>query len=88
MKKTKQEISDLVKEINSIKSDVGKIKFVIDHKDVFMFALDNDDTQILVISDWVNEDLEYEVDGLDWYIGNSDGVFNLLEAIGVEAEGV
>lgn len=91
-----QELKKLVNQINKLKKDEDRIKFVMEYKDVFMFLLDNDDTQIAIIDDHDNpnydEDGDYtsglEVNGLDDYLGDSDGVFNLLDVLGIRADGV
>jgi hypothetical protein len=61
-----------------------------------MFLLDNDDTQIVLIDDYDNpnedENGDYtsglEIDSLNDFFGWDDGIFTLLEVIGVRAEGV
>ena len=56
-------------------------QYVIDHKDDLKIILDNDNTIITLLGN-DSEDYASAPD----YLGNSDGIINLLDAIGIENE--
>lgn len=73
----------LSKEFDRLSTDPERWEFVLNHKDEgIILNLDNDSTFIVIkgLEDWYGD--------FDEYIGWSDGIFNLLEVIGIEAEGV
>ena len=76
----------LAKAFNSLKSDVDKWKWVIGHQHFGITVLcDNDDTCACFDEDHNDEPEVLQFNG---YIGWSDGVFDLLEAIGIKVESV
>lgn len=63
--------------------------FALEHKDRIKVNLDNDDTYITFLNEENFEDSDdMNILTFDNYIGNSAGVEDLLEAIGIKAEGV
>jgi len=87
-------------EFNKLKSDKDRFRFLLEHKGIFKLILDNDD-MFLRISDGVLESLDidwYSVEAdilsdsikgkFDTFLGWSDGVFILLDVVGIEAESV
>jgi hypothetical protein len=84
VKKTNKE---LYEEFNVLGSDVEKWKFVARYtKDRnIVVRLDNDDTYALMP---VDNGEDAHLLQFDFYIGNSDGVYDLLEANGIKSEGV
>lgn len=73
-------MSQHIKRLQKLKS-VKFWQYVIDHKDDLKVTLDNDDTIITLL----NDDSEDCVSA-PYYLGNSDGIMNLLDAIGIENE--
>jgi hypothetical protein len=61
--------------------------FAIKHKDIITVHLDNDDTYI-TFNQCKEDDDEQPILTFANYIGNSDGVEDLLFTIGINAEGV
>ncbi len=91
MKKAMQEsLQKKIDEFNSLENDVDCWKWIIANKDLgFTVFLDNDDTFISLDKekfDFIPENKRtLELSG---YIGRDHGVFDLLQAIGVNASGV
>lgn len=76
---------ELHKEFKKLKTDIKRWKWIIDNQDKdIIVQLDNDSTFAVFIND---EDGEF-VFHFDNYIGWSDGVFELLEAMKIKAESV
>lgn len=72
---------NLLDDFKRLKNDKERWEFVIENKEHIMVNLDNDDTFITIIG---YEDLEDCYADFDFYIGENDGVANLLDAIGVQ----
>ena len=73
-----------VKHFNGLKTDVEKWEFLVENKyRDFHLVLDNDATFGCFKED---HDREFVMD-FNYWIGSSIGTFDLLEAIGIEAEG-
>jgi hypothetical protein len=91
----KEHLEKLVAEFNNQRTDKGRYVFMLDHPGIFKLLLDNDDT-FAVISDGVSknfpvdsiEDINDKISEFNGYLGWSDGVISLLEAIGIECESV
>lgn len=80
--KTAEQYRILVDHINSL-DDCKIWEYIIEHKDKILVQLDNDDTFAYFV-----DDEDQNIIQLTWYIGNSNGIEILLDAIGVKAEGV
>lgn len=77
-------MSKLIKEFKSLRSDKQRWEWLIIHKDQGLrLELDNDDT-ILIDIEYTGEDACYA--SFESYIGCSEGVLNLLHAIGIDAD--
>jgi hypothetical protein len=80
---------ELYKEFEALDNDVDRWKWVIENKEFVTVKLDNDDTFVIFRDE---EDLDWDEEGhimdIMEYVGWSDGIFNLLRALGVAAEGV
>jgi hypothetical protein len=85
-----KDIRKIAKKLNSLKSDIEKIKFIAEHSDKLLLVLDNDETYTQWTDIAIPDGAEYEdmpcVAGLCEDIGNRQGVFNLLSIIGITAE--
>jgi hypothetical protein len=84
VRKTSKELSE---EFDALDGDVEKWKFISRYaKDRnIIVRLDNDDTYALMPADEGEDDHLLQ---FNYYIGNSSGVYDLLEAMGIKAEGV
>ena len=72
----------LFKQFNELKTDADRWQWVIDNQDKGVLVnLDNGDTYITIDGTPGHADFEH-------YLGWSEGVFDLLDAIGIRAEGV
>lgn len=84
----------LIKDYNDKKTDRERIQFIINHKPLFAFRLDNDSTHVelnyeIVKKHFSYDELEeFEMNKLDDWFGWSKGVFTLLKTLGIPAEGV
>jgi len=78
---------------NGLNTDEARWRYVLSHKNEISIRLDNDSTYAVFhseiipdgISDW--DDLP-ELNGFDGWIGNCPGVDDLMEVLGIEANGV
>lgn len=75
----------LFEEFNSLPNDAAKWKWIMKHQDkgITVFC-DNDDTYAQFAND---EDAEFLLE-FDQYIGWADGIFSLMDAVGIKAEAV
>jgi len=81
----KADYEKLTKEFNSIDNDVKKWQWIANHQHLgITVMLDNDDT--FAVFDDLNEDLNCLQ--FDSYIGNDEGVEELLSAFGIKYDGV
>lgn len=78
-------IDILATQLNNMDSDIQRWQYVFENSDKFIVKLDNDETYLHCVGDDRDEPAMIEI---DWYIGNSDGIQHLLDALGVESEGV
>ena len=95
-----QTLKNLIKEFNGLKSDADRFKFLLGHKGIFKLMLDNDDTFVKVSDKTLEslaidkysvlaDDLSDSITGIfHEYLGLSDGIFILLDVIGIKAESV
>ncbi len=74
----------LIERLENMDGDTDRWLFIIENPDLFVVLLDNDDTQIKCIGDDRDEPAYTQLD----YIGCSDGVYRLCEALQLNAEGV
>ena len=81
--------SELIKKFKALNNDKQRWIWLMAHKDKGLkLVLDNDDTVIVDTNfdpDEVDEDFVLHA-SFDSYIGYSEGVFNMLCVIGIEAE--
>ena len=96
----RKHLKKLISEFNELKTDDSKFRFLLEHKGIFKLNLDNDDTFVTVSDGILNvlgiEKYSVEEDDLNdlitnsfWtYLGWSEGVFILLDVVGIEAESV
>lgn len=92
---TYDQLKKIVDEFSGLKTDIEKYQYLLSFQDksIFTFHLDNDDTYI-VFSDkalvGIDEDQidNLQFPGFESWIGNGDGAFDLLTAIGFGAEGI
>ena len=77
-------MSKLIEEFNKLENDKVRWGFVLAHKSKLRLSLDNDDT--MVIDDNASEEDENNYGSFDNYVGWSDGVITLLNAIGLDAD--
>ena len=81
--------SKLIAIFTELRSDKLRWEWLIANKDKGLkLVLDNDDTMIVdtnIDPDEVDEDFVYHA-SFDYYIGYSVGVFNMLHAMGIDAE--
>ena len=81
----KTDYEKLTKEFNSIDNDIEKWQWIANHQHLgITVMLDNDDT--FAVFDDCNEDLECLQ--IEYYIGNSEGIEELLSAFGIKSDGV
>ena len=74
----------LMKKFKTLKTDKERWELLITNKESgLVVMLDNDDTFIVD-----NNDADADPITFDWYIGKAPGIPELLEAIGIESEGV
>ena len=83
----------LAKEFTLLKDDVERWKWIVKHQDVGITVYcDNGDTYAHFDEEYnkYEQDYNFEMQLLqfDWVIGWEEGVFNLLEAVGIKAESV
>lgn len=96
----KKYLEKLIDEWNKLRSDIERYNFLLEHKRVFKLNLDNDDT-FATISDETFKSIGVDIysgEADEWndklkgdfhdYIGWSDGIFVLLNVIGIIAESV
>lgn len=93
-------IKESLHAFKKLKKDKARFVYIIEHKDIFKLMLDNDCTQVglseksykILLKTMKEDDIDEMLDefdlGVDEYIGHSDGVFILLDVIGIECEGV
>tara|TARA_R110000772_G_scaffold260261_1_gene378179 strand:- start:359 stop:598 length:240 start_codon:yes stop_codon:yes gene_type:complete len=77
-------MSKLIEDFNKLENDKARWGFVLASKSKLRLSLDNDDT--MVIDDNASEDDENNYGSFDNYVGWSDGVITLLNAIGLDAD--
>lgn len=82
---TNQDIEKLQKKFNKLK-EVEKWEFVLKYKKEIRLLLDNDSTTFFFLQQENDNEIYYF--NFDQYIGWSEGVFDLLEVLGIDAEGV
>lgn len=73
----------LATRLNDMESDVDRWIFIKENPDLFTVHLDNDDTHVTCVGDDRDEPAVIDI---MWYIGWSDGIQHLMEAIGINAE--
>ncbi len=74
------------KEFNQLDSDVDKWQWISENQDLgITVMLDNDDT-FISFDDYIGDD-DVSMD-LEYYIGNSEGIEELLTAFGIKSSGV
>lgn len=73
----------LINRLKSMDSDLERWKYIADNADVFIVQLDNDQT--IVVCDGDDREEPAYVD-MDWFVGASDGVMNLLNTFEINAE--
>jgi hypothetical protein len=75
------------KEFKILKNDIQRWKWILKNKDKIIVFLDNDDTFAAMAEDKYNASIgNEEIFEFDTYLGYSDGVIYLLEALGIESE--
>ena len=74
---------ELHNKFKNCSDDTERWKFVLEHKDIVEIRLDNDETYVIV-KGIENDDIMNFAEFIGW----EPGVWNLLEAIGIDAEGV
>lgn len=82
---------DLLMEMKKLVNDKDRWDFIIKHKDnpnLPSLELDNDDLFITFYHEEDEEGDDCTTISFDHHIGNSDGVFILLERLGIKADGV
>jgi hypothetical protein len=73
----------------SFKTDKERWGFLITlDKTKFKIILDNDETYVCFFESGYDWETEYEWDKFDSWLGDSNGVFILLEVLGISAESV
>ena len=78
-------MSKLIDEFDALRGDKARWDWLIANKDKSLrLVLDNDDT--MIVDNSAHEDDENNTASFDSYIGWSEGVLNLLHAIGIDAE--
>lgn len=82
----KKEAKEIAENYNKIKTDKERFKFLMSHSDKIKLVLDNDMTMVNFITEEDNDEIDISLKDLDDYLGNSEGVLNLLEFIGITAE--
>lgn len=82
------------KELNKIDrmSAEEQYKYLYENRDKFVLFLDNDDTRVALKEDYnkLQKDYNFDIEtiSLKDFIGDNEGVFHLLKAIGLYSEGV
>jgi len=82
----------LMKKFNSLKSYGSQIDFLIKNKDYFVLVLDNDEMYIrfdIEEMDLTHEEYElmYDFSGnFKYCVGLSDGIFVILDRLGIKSE--
>ncbi len=84
-------LKNVIIEFNKQTNDVDRFKFIAQHPGIFTLMLDTDMTFPVVsekIASQFPEEVEElpEINTFQGYLGWSDGVINLLEAIGMSWE--
>ena len=92
---TYEQLKSIADEFAELETDIEKYRYLISHPDksIFIFRLDNDDTYITFSDDAVDGLEDDQIDDselaeFESCIGNDNGVFDLLRAIGFKVEGV
>ena len=88
-----KKIIQLAEKWNNLNTDLERWEFLIENKKTFIILLDNDDTGVQYQSSIVPsscDDLD-DLPKLNWFdswIGNAPGINDLMQTIGLVAEGV
>ena len=89
-----QELQRIAERWNKLNNDKERWAYVLGHKDEIIIMLDNDSTHPCYHDSVLPNGLEdYSEDvpnlnGFDSWIGNSPGIDDLMEVLGIQAEGV
>jgi hypothetical protein len=87
-KETNMTIKELSDQFNKLQNDGEKWKWVLNNQDKdIVVMLDNDYTYAVFTNTNTEED-DDTILYFDYYIGDSDGILILLEALGIKAEEV
>ena len=83
----------IAKKWNSLNNDKERWKYILSHKDELCLMLDNDTTSPAfhpsIIPDYVDDYDDFpELNDFHEYLGNSGGIDELMEVLGIKAEGV
>lgn len=79
---------------NNLNTDKERWQYILDHKSEIGIMLDNDDTFPVFHESILPDGLEDysedtpDLNGFDGWIGNSPGIDDLMEVLGIQAEGV
>ncbi|NTU69313.1 hypothetical protein HGB13_00575 [bacterium] len=85
-----KEIKKLVQQFNKLKTDKARYKFIQKYNKIFKVVLDNDCTWASIKKDKLNDDDESIYGNLNCFsnfVGWDEGVFDLFELLGIDAEG-
>lgn len=78
----------MVAEFKSLPNDVERWKWVVKNKDGGIVIVCDNDQTFLSFDHEPDDDSDYITSEFDNYIGWSAGIFDLLKAVGIDAEGV
>jgi hypothetical protein len=77
-------MSKLLKEFEGLNNDKERWLWVLENKDKIFIELNNDITFVLPTIE-CNENEEEEYTSFDNFLGDKDGVLDLLQALGINA---
>lgn len=93
MNVSKSNIKKIIKKFNQQTNDVDRFEIIISNSQYFGMFLDNDYTAVyltdIAAKNLTDDDFEkssYQLNELDEYLGQTEGVMNLLSSIGIEFE--
>ena len=83
--------SPIAKQWNSLEGDRARWEYLLAHKEEISLVLDNDGTYACFHPSVIPEGTDYDalpdLDNFSSWIGNDDGIYNLLDTLGIKAEG-
>ena len=88
-----KKLKAIAKKWNKLKSDEKRWEYLLAHKDEISLSLDNDETysgfcKKLMPADSDKWDDMPELNGFNKWLGNCEGIYDFMNVIGIECDGV